>query len=213
MIKNIAFSLFTLIFLLIGSAVYAQDDVTEPNRLEHFLDNLETFSAGFEQILSNEFGEEIETSVGVVYLMTPGKFHWAYYEPYSQFIISNGITLWIYDEDLEQVTIRRMSDSIENSPAAVLGGDIDIDAHYVVIDLEAKDGINWLELTPRDNDSQYDSIRLGFNNENLAEMILFDNLGQETRIRFLDAKRNLTLDHSLFVFDPPEGVDVIDDRQ
>lgn len=195
-----------LLFVLISA--YA-----EGSRLDQFLNKLETFSAGFEQTLANEYGEELEKSVGVVYLMTPGKFHWAYYEPYSQFIISDGITLWIYDEDLEQVTIREMSESVENSPAAVLGGDIDIDQHYVVIDLGKSDGIDWQELTPRDVDSQYNSVRLGFKGNELAGMILFDNLGQETRITFLDTKCNLSLDNSLFKFEIPEGVDVIDERQ
>ena len=209
MIKSPFIQLVTFCFLLFSHfSVQAKD-----NKLDQFLNKLETFSAGFEQTLVNEYGEEIEKSVGVVYLKTPGKFHWVYYEPYSQFIISDGITLWIYDEDLEQVTIRNISDSIENSPAAILGGDIDIDAHYVVIDMGKSKGLSWLELTPRDIDSQYNSVRLGFKGNELAAMTLFDNLGQETRIRFLDSRRNPTLKNSLFTFEPPEGIDVIDERQ
>lgn len=181
-------------------------------RLDLFLKNLETFSAGFEQTLLNEYGEELEKSVGVVYMMKPGKFHWAYYEPYSQIIISDGITLWIYDEDLEQVTIKELAGSIEDSPAAVLTGDLDIDKHYLVIDQGISKGMDWQELTPRDLDSQYKSVRLGFKGDNLAAMVLYDNLGQETRIKFLDTKRNLSLKEDLFEFKPPEGVDIIDER-
>lgn len=194
-----------LLFFLTGA------QAKEP-RLDHFLKNLDTFSAGFEQTLLNEYGEEMEKSVGVVYLKKPGKFHWVYYEPYPQFIISDGLSLWIYDKDLDQVTIRDVAGSIEDSPAAVLTGDLDIDKYYVVIDLGTSKGVDWQELTPRDVNSQYNSVRLGFKGDKLVGMILFDNLGQQTRIKFLDTKRNLTLKNDLFEFKPPRGVDVIDER-
>ena len=91
-------------------------------------------------------------------------------------------------------------------------GDLDIDKHYLVIDQGISKGMDWQELTPRDLDSQYKSVRLGFKGDNLAAMVLYDNLGQETRIKFLDTKRNLSLKEDLFEFKPPEGVDIIDER-
>ena len=99
------------------------------------------------------------------------------------------------------------------SPAAILGGELDIDAHYIVIDIEASGGSEWLELTPRDVDSQYSAIRLGFQEGQLVSMILFDSLGQITQIKLLDMKRNNALDIDLFQFTVPEGVDVFDSRQ
>lgn len=203
--------LFTFYFSL-STAVNAED---RPNQLDNFLQGLETFSAAFEQTLFNQHGEELEKSVGVMHIRRPGMFHWAYWEPYVQYLISDGVNLWIYDEDLEQVTIRNISNVIEESPAAILGGDIDIDAHYVVInlDIEGSDGIDWLELTPRDVESQYSAIRLGFQEGQLVRMILFDNLGQTTQIKLLDMKRNNKLNIELFQFTVPEGVDVIDSRQ
>jgi chaperone LolA len=182
------------------------------NPLEMFLSGLDTLSAGFEQTLSNELGEELERSVGAVYVERPGKFHWAYWEPFPQLIVSDGRSLWIYDEDLEQVTIRDVIASIDDSPAALLGGDVDLDAHYVVIDAGEVDGVQWLELTPRDIESQYETVRLGFREGQLAGMELFDNLGQKTRIAFQDVRRNPPLERSLFEFSPPEGVDVVDER-
>ena len=119
-------------------------------RLDHFLDGLETYSAAFRQQLFNESGEELEKSLGVFYLRRPGMFYWAYYEPYSQMIISNGITLWVYDEDLEQVIIRNIGDSLGQSPAAILGGNVKIADHYVVIDAGKSEELDWMELTPRD---------------------------------------------------------------
>ena len=203
--------LFTFYFSL-SSAVHAEG---KPNQLDSFLEGLETFSAAFEQTLLNQHGEELEKSVGVMHIRRPGMFHWAYWEPYVQYLISDGVNLWIYDEDLEQVTIRDISNVIEESPAAILGGDIDIDKHYVVMDIDiaGTDGIDWLDLTPRDVESQYSTIRLGFQAGQLVRMILFDNLGKTTQIKLLDLKRNNALNIELFQFTVPEGVDVIDSRQ
>ncbi len=215
MMKGCLSSLFTCYLLVVTAALgyssYLFADEVD-SRLDTFLINLETFSAAFEQSLYNEVGEELEKSAGVFYLRRPGMFHWAYREPYSQLIISDGITLWVYDEDLEQVIIKDISESIENSPAAILGGGININDHYVVIDMGIMDGINWLELTPRDTESQYDSIRLGFKDEELSNMLLFDNLGMKNLITFEDIKTNNSLNLELFKFSPPEGIDIIDNR-
>ena len=185
---------------------------TPGTRLDHFLEGLETYSAAFQQQLFNESGEALEKSTGVFYLRIPGMFHWAYYEPYSQMIISNGITLWIYDEDLEQVIIRNMGESLGQSPAAILGGNEKIEDHYVVIDAGKEEGLEWMELTPRDVDSQYNSIKLGFEGNHLKKMLLLDNLGQKNLITFLDTKRNTKLNLELFDFTPPKDCDVIDER-
>jgi outer membrane lipoprotein carrier protein len=201
--------LFTFHFLLFTAPVSA---ATPESRLDHFLDGLETYSAAFRQQLFNESGEELEQSTGVFYLRRPGMFQWAYYEPYSQMIISNGVTLWIYDEDLEQVIIRNTGDSLGQTPAAILDGNVKIADHYVVIDLGNSDGLDWMELTPRDVDSQFKSIRLGFKGNHLKKMLLFDNLGQKNLITFLDTKRNSQLNIELFDFTPPAGCDVIDER-
>lgn len=203
------FSLFTVSFLVVSSA-RAENPA---NMLDKFLSDLETYSAAFEQVILDESGEELETSIGVFYLQRPGMFHWAYIEPYSQIIISDSLTLWIYEEDLEQVVINEMSNQIEDSPAAIFSGDVKVNEHYVVLELEPEGDVSWLELTPRDLDSEYESIRLGFRGEHLVKMLLFDNLGQQNRITFLDTKRNIPLDIDLFRFTPPEGTDIIDNRE
>jgi len=185
----------------------------QAKQLDDFLSDLETLSAAFEQTSLNQFGEELEKSVGVMHVRRPGMFHWAYWEPYVQYLISDGVNLWIYDEDLEQVSIRDISNVIEDSPAAILGGEIDINEHYVAINMDTTDGNDWIELTPRDVESQYSSIQLGFKEGQLYNMILLDHLGQTTLIKLLDMKRNTALNIELFQFTVPEGVDVIDSRQ
>lgn len=214
---NLSLRLF-LVLTFIAVPVHSQTiEPTTPsandNRLKQFLSNLTSFSADFEQTLFNEFDEELEKSSGKVTLLRPGKFHWEYTQPYAQFLISDGKDLWIYDKDLQQVTVSAISTSIEKSPASLLAGDTDLGDDYIINDMGALDGADWVELASSDPESQYNSIRLGFNAQQLSGMVLFDNLGQTTRIVFKNSLRNVSVDTSLFDFKPPADVDVIDNRE
>jgi len=208
--KYIHLYLFIISFSFLAMFQLAKAEEVSP--LDAFLDNLDTFQAEFKQTLVNENGEELETVTGIVYMKTPGKFRWDYQDPYSQMIITDGSTLWLYDEDLEQVTVKDISGSIENTPAAILSGEENIKEHFIIIDMGDIEGFNWIELTPKDIENQFSSIRLGFDKNKLGMMVLFDNLGQTTRIDFLNSIRNRKLESSLFTFEPPINVDVIDDR-
>ena len=196
--------------LLFATASYAESN--EDDRLTRFLDNMQTLQAKFKQTLVDDQGVELESSSGVVFLKRPDKFRWDYKHPYQQTIVTNGEVLWFYDEDLEQVTIREVSSSVESTPVAILGSYEDINKQFIIIDMENIEGFDWVELTPRDIDSQYNSIRLGFNKEKLGMMVMFDNLGQVTRIDFTEEVINKKLDNGTFDFEPPEGIDVIDGR-
>ena len=185
----------------------------DKNSLDVFLDGLETFSADFEQQLIGSSGEVLETSQGSVQLRRPGMFSWSYREPYTQEIISDGKSLWVYEEDLEQVTISDASAAVEDTPALIFSGRYNIDDHYVVHELEDDAGLAWLELTPRNIESQYRALRLAFAGAELSGMILFDSLGQTLLISFENTRRNPDLGRELFRFIPAGNIDVIDARQ
>ena len=183
------------------------------NPLDVFLDGLETFSADFEQQLLDSSGEVLETSKGSVLLRRPGMFSWSYREPYTQNIISDGKSLWVYEEDLEQVTISDASAAVEDTPALIFSGRYSIDEHYVINELDGEAGLAWLELTPRNLESQYRALRLAFSGAELSGMILFDSLGQTLLISFENTRRNPELNRELFLFAPADNIDVIDARQ
>ena len=212
MLKSRCKNLLAIIFILVPLGTTSLHAGEKENPLDNFLHNLNSFKADFTQTLSNERGDILETSSGEVYMQNPGKFRWVYKDPYSQLIITDGETLWIYDEDLEQVTIRDISKTIDKTPAAVISGQENINEHYVSIEMGNIEGYDWIELTPRDIENQYSSVRLGFNKNELGMMVLFDNLGQTTRIDFLNPVRNQHFEGPLFTFEIPDNVDVIDDR-
>ena len=201
---------FVLLSLISHSgAVQHNDAITT---LTEYLAGLDSYHAGFIQNVYGGGGEALDSSTGVVFLQRPGKFHWQYQSPYSQYLISNGLTLWVYDEDLEQVTINNLQQNVQHTPAAILSGDVDIAREFDVTWLENSTGGEWLELVSRNPETEFNSMQLGFYDGELIGMILNDNLGNRTHLEFHDIQKNLVLDEGLFEFEAPDDVDVIDTR-
>ncbi len=178
--------------------------------LDDFMRGLNTLRSDFSQTLSDEHGDVLETAHGRMALARPGRFRWDYLEPYEQSIIADGERLWIYDKDLEQVTVKPQAHTLASSPAMLLGGDASIRDQFAVKDLGSVDGLEWIRLLPRGADDHYTGIELGFAGGTLRQMKLADNFGQTTLIEFSHEARNPGLEPGLFRFQPPAGVDVID---
>ena len=200
----------SLLFLVVFSSLV---NANGEEQLRAFLNDLDTLRAEFEQKLMNESGELLETAQGKLYLQRPGKFNWTYTTPYMQKILTDGETLWIYDQDLEQVTIRAMEQGLQATPAAILGGTANIDELYTIKEMGEVEGFQWVRLQSRKDDSQYSDVRMGFDGNKLGMMILSDNLGQTTRIDFSNVEINTDIEAERFDFTPPPDVDVIDARQ
>lgn len=200
-------SLTFLLFVLLSPGAAALDSGRA--RLDRFLADLTSFTATFEQQLFDEYGELLETSVGDVVIAKPGKFRWEYRDPYEQIIVSDGVTLWVYDVDLEQVSVNPVANDNPESPASLLVGDIDVDRHYVVTESPAVDGVVWVSLSPRAEQAQYSTVEIGFDAQGLHGMRLKDNLRQVTAITFADMARNIDVAPERFAFTPPAGVDVL----
>jgi outer membrane lipoprotein carrier protein len=177
--------------------------------LDRFLAEVKSFHARFEQTLFDEYGEPLESSRGEVDIARPGRFNWVYAQPYRQRLVSDGKTLWVYDADLEQVTINEVDAGSADSPGRLLGDDVDVDAGFTVTELPAKAGNAWLRLTPKAADRQFNEIELGLRDGTVVAMRLKDNLGQVTEIAFSDIARNVALEPDRFRFDAPAGVDII----
>lgn len=198
--------------LAIAYGAIADDGASGHARLDQFLAELTTFSAHFEQQLFDEYGALIETAEGVVDISKPGKFRWEYRHPYRQLIVSDGTTLWVYDVDLEQVSMNPLANGGAGSPAELLVGDIDLEQHYVVVELGVEVDISWVSLTPRVDANQYQMIELGLDKGGLRAMRLRDNLNQLTTIQFDRVQNNVAIEPARFDFVPPAGVDVVGGR-
>jgi outer membrane lipoprotein carrier protein len=139
----------------------------------------------------------------------PGKFIWSYEKPYAQVLQADGDKLYVYDKDLNQVTIRQLGNALGASPAAILFGSNDLDKNFTLRDAGVKDGIDWLELTPKAQDTQFQQVGIGFKNGNLEAMELHDVFGNVTLLTFSNIQKNPPLKSDQFKFIVPKGADVI----
>lgn len=178
--------------------------------LDAFFGELKTLSASFVQTVENSQLNATERAEGKLWIQRPGKFRWNYEKPYWQEIVSNGKKIWVYDEDLEQVTVKQIDTTLGNTPALLLSNDRPVDESFIVNEMPKSLGLSWVELIPKDSDAGFQRIYLGFIGGQIKEMTMEDNLGQITRMTFLNVVRNAVLTESTFQFTPPKGVDIFD---
>ena len=148
-------------------------------------------------------------SSGTFTFARPGKFIWSYQKPYEQVLQADGDKLYVYDKDLNQVTIRPLGNALGASPAAILFGSNDLDKNFTSRDAGVKDGIDWLELTPKAQDTQFQQVGIGFKDGNLEAMELHDVFGNVTLLTFSNIQKNPPLKADQFKFVVPKGADVI----
>ena len=176
--------------------------------LEHFLTQSKTMSADFVQTLRADDNEVLQESKGHFYLNRPGKFRWNYTTPYEQEIVSDGEQVWIFDVDLQQVTVQHKSVSLNNTPMALMEGKLKLKEAYDVSELDHRDGIYRLKLSSKTKDADFSELIIGVNKQGLQFMQLRDQFEQTTDIVFVKLELNKKLSSDLFKFTPPEGVDV-----
>ncbi|HET7063514.1 MAG TPA: outer membrane lipoprotein chaperone LolA [Rudaea sp.] len=180
-------------------------------RLDTFAKDLRSVSAHFEQQAFDPKGGAGKTSRGDLALKAPRQFRWDTVAPYRQLIVADGEKVWIYDADLEQVSVRAQGTEEAHSPLTVLTDLSQLDRDFATSEQGEHDGLNWLRLKSKDKDPQFAYADLGFDASGLARMRFEDTLGDRTEIRFSDWKRNPQLPGDAFKFTPPKGVDIVGD--
>lgn len=181
--------------------------------LKAFVADTRTAKADFSQTVLDKNGATRQQTSGTMAFSRPGKFRWAYQKPFEQLIVGDGSKIYLYDVDLQQVTIKQLDQALGSSPAALLAGNNEIDKFYMLTDAGTHDGLTWLSATPKDKDGSFNQILMGFNQRTLAEMRIRDNFGLTTVLKISHLERNPKLPPSTFKFTPPPGVDVISDSK
>jgi outer membrane lipoprotein carrier protein len=205
LVRVVAAALLAL--LLVPIAAFAADCVA---RVDAYLGSLRTLSAGFVQVVQDKQGQVTERATGTLSISRPNRFRWDYQQPYAQTIVADGKKLWLYDPDLDQVTVRLLEQGLGATPAMLLSGSGKVGDAFTAGPVEQQKDWTWCRLTPKQKGSDFERVSLGFDARNeLAAMELVDKLGQTTTIQFAQVKRGAALDDSLFRFVPPQGADVI----
>lgn len=197
-------TLLILLCLLPGLASAAATDA-----LKVFLTQTQTVKARFAQMVLDKNLKPLQQAQGVMQFSRPGKFRWDYQKPYEQVIVGDGSKLWIYDKDLNQVTVRKLDRALGSSPAALLAGSNDLERDFKLSNAGTDKGLDWLEAVPKNKETAFERVRMGFGKSGLEAMELRDQFGQTTVITFADVERNPRIAPDVFRFTPPQGADVI----
>jgi len=201
-------SLFTKlagIGLLLITPLFA--NASSIGQLKNFSATAHSASGTFTQTLVRS-GRAAKTSSGSFVFSRPGKFIWKYQSPYSQTLQSDGSSLYIYDKDLNQVTIKRLGAALGSSPAAILFGSNNLEKNFRLRDLGSNDGCEWVEVVPRSRDTSFNRINLGMQNGKPRAMELYDSLGNKTIVNFTGFRKNPPVNAGSFRFRIPKGADV-----
>jgi outer membrane lipoprotein carrier protein len=192
-------------------AVAGEDSLA---RVEAWLKSVNSLTADFVQVVRSRDDQISSRVTGRLSLARPDRFRWDYRDPYVQVIVADGRKLWLYDADLEQVTVRPLEAGLGSTPAMLLSGAGSVGESFTGGPVERDGEWTWCRLVPKQRGSDFESVSLGFNGRGvLVAMQLVDKLGQRTELDFSDVTVNPKLDPELFRFVPPKGADVIGDTK
>lgn len=179
------------------------------DRLREYIAAGEVNFANFVQSVYSESGELVRKSSGRVTLAPPNRFRWVYTDPFPQLIVSNGDELFIYDEDLEQVTIYDSGSALRSSPIMLFRDPESLERSFEITSLESGDGYDWVELRPRAEDADFDAVYVALDPIGLRVLEMRDKLGRATQIRINQLEVSRSVADGVFEFEIPRGIDVI----
>jgi len=206
---RLAILLFTTALTVASATAHATQTAAQALGLQ--LGQQTNIEADFVQYILDASGTRLQETHGHMVLAKPNRFWWQTSDPFAQLLISNGERLWIYDEDLEQVTIQTLDTRTTSTPALLLSGNSeDIGIHFKVVMKRGDNGLVFYRLTPKDPESLYQTLRLNFKDGTLLEMQLEDTMFQKTSLTFSNLVLDPDLPEHLFEFDVPPGTDVIE---
>ncbi|UOG91051.1 MAG: outer membrane lipoprotein chaperone LolA [Candidatus Thiothrix sulfatifontis] len=200
----------TLAVLLVMGLMSSSAWAGGREKLDDFFTKIDTMQSAFTQQVIDEKGVVRQSSSGNVFLSRPGKFRWEYAAPDKHEIVADGKNVWIYDVELDQVTVKPMTQALSSAPVGMLTQKQAVDKQFNVQEMEAEGStLEWFRLTPKKQDSDFTSMDLGISATGVEEMILGDKFGQQTYIKFQGLRTDVDIDKSRFSFTPPKGADVI----
>lgn len=173
-----------------------------------FLSELKNLQAGFEQSVLSPDQQQASRSQGIFSLQRPGRFRWDYSEPENQQIIADGKEIWMVEPDLDQVSVQNQDEALKGTPALFLVDGDAVETHFEIIDIGASQGFEWVELIPREEESQFVRILLAFSNNQLQRMEMTDAFGQISRFQFYDIKSNPEFKKDFFIYRRPIDFDI-----
>ena len=195
-----------LVLFFLSLPVFGNDAI---QRLDKFFAEVNSFKGQFSQVVYDESGEVMQESKGDVALHKPGRFRWQYTQPYPQLILADGEYLWIYDEELLQASAKPIDSALGNAPIMLLTDIRPLAEDFEIVEGGNRENLDWVELTPLVQDTEFHKIQIGLDNNGVKKMELHDHFSQKTVIEFLDLQTNISFSADQFKFVAAEGVDIV----
>lgn len=197
----------SLLFFLVWACPALADET--PDVLKQFYSNVRSIQADFRQVQKTADGEILDVFEGQLWMQRPDRFRWEYQTPYKQLIVADGIDLWLFDEDLAQVTVRPIGNGLQGTPARLLSGGANLADEFQLSSKKAEDGLDWVGMIPKSEESDFERIDVAFLNAEPVHIRLQDKLGQETWIQFYQIESNTALAAEHFSFVVPTGIELV----
>ena len=198
------------VFLMLSLNVFAEGI----SDLNAFVNNVSSMSSEFSQVVLDKKGSKLQDVEGVMLFKRPNKFRWDYLKPYQNQIISDGDRLYMYDQDLRQVSINSIAKVGGSTPLLIIAGK-NIEKYFTLKNIESQAGdessqnIKWVEAIPKEEGAGFSKVMLGLTENKLSVMKIVDAFEHITTISFRNAKYNVSLSDNDFLFKLPNGVDVV----
>jgi outer membrane lipoprotein carrier protein len=201
--------------LLMAAGLLAVSSVAQASALEQFKSFVASTKAARGEFVQTQVRKNAASKVsapatGTFLFARPGKFIWSYVKPYEQVLQADGDKLYIFDKDLNQVTVKKLGDALGSSPAAILFGSNDLDKNFTLSEAGTRDGLEWLKAVPKAKDSTFALISIGLRNGQPEAMELQDAFGQSSLLNFKKFEKNPALSAQQFKFEMPKGADVFE---
>ena len=197
--------------LLLLMSLTAPARAAAADLVSEYFAGLDSFQAHFSQVVEDSNGQQLQDSAGEVWMQRPGRFRWDYRTPYKQLIVADGKSIWTYDADLEQATVKPVDEALSSTPAMLLSGYRPLSEVMTWRKLEEKDGRTVYQLDPRQTDAAVEKVQIAFEGKQISTIDVRDGFGNHTRIRFSDVKRNQPINDDRFRLELPAGTDIIGD--
>ena len=195
--------------LMVSGVTVAQTPANALTDFKSYTRDLVSLSGSFTQEVRDKNGRVSRQSAGTFAMARPGKFRFVYEKPYKQTIVSDGTTVWLYDEDLNQVTIKKLGDTVTEQPLALL---LDASAADKLFDLKAAESqgsIGFVEAKSKKADAAFSDLRVAIVALQPRELTWRDAFQNVNTIRFESLNKNGKLATDSFAFTPPKGADVL----
>ncbi len=206
------FSALLLVFSTVFCVplAFSAANTSSVSLLSQQLKTMESLAAQFQQQIKDSRGTLLQEASGTLTVKRPRRFHWRTEQPYEHLVVTDGVTLWLYDIDLEQISKQPFSADLDKAPALLLSGEVEqISRQYTVEILEQRQAFISFKLTPLMTDSVFKQLTISFNDKQLTAMSFHDNFDQITDITFSEVQLNPDINEQFFQFIPPAGVDIM----